>query len=200
MSYWDIRAEKYDNLDWTNREGYISKIMGMCNLKSQHIACDIGTGTGIMALELAKYCKEVVGIDISDSMLNIAKKNRNANNISYHLKNAENTLYVDNIFDCILARMSFHHIENQYEAIKECFRILKSGGTFVISEGVPPVGTRRFYTEMFKLKEIRRTYTVDDLVDLIESAGFKNIKIEIHHLPNMSINNWLNNTKESICI
>ena len=32
------------------------------------------------------------------------------------------------------------------------------------------------------------------MVELFENEEFKNIKIKIHHLPNMSINNWLNNT------
>ena len=90
--------------------------------------------------------------------------------------------------------MAFHHIDNQKEAIDECVRILKPGKKFVISEGVPPPGAGHFYTEMFKLKEDRRTYTIDDLVELLEHGGLKDIEITIHKIPSVSISNWLGNS------
>jgi len=191
---WEIRAEKYDNLDWTNRDKYMETLLKICDLKSNFVACDIGTGTGIIAHVLAKYCKKVYGIDYSKAMLEIAENKRKLENISYDNMNAEHLEYSSNTFDLVTARMCFHHIAHQEKAIKECVRILKKAGKFVISEGVPPPGTRKFYTEMFKLKENRRTYTIDDLVELLEHGGLKNITIGIHKMPNVSINNWLDNS------
>ena len=191
---WEIRASKYDNLEWTNRDQYMEKFLKMCDLKSNFHACDIGTGTGIIAAVLANYCKRVDGIDYSKAMLNIAKKKRQMNNIRYLLMNAEKLEFSSDMFDTVTARMCFHHIAHQDKAINECVRILKPGRKFVISEGIPPPGTRKFYTEMFKLKEKRRTYTIDDLVELLEHGGLKNITIEIHKMPSVSINNWLVNS------
>lgn len=191
---WDIRAEKYDNLEWTNRDQYMEKFLKICDLKSDFQACDIGTGTGIIAQTLAHYCKKVDAIDYSKAMLNIAKNKRKMKNIIYSLMNAEKLEFRSNQFDIVTARMCFHHIAHQDKATNECVRILKPGKKFVISEGIPPPGTRKFYTEMFKLKEKRRTYTIDDLVELLEHGGLKNIAIEIHKMPNVSINNWLANS------
>ncbi len=191
---WDTRAEKYDNLEWTNREQYMETFLKMCDLKSDFNACDIGTGTGIIAQTLAHYCKNVDAIDYSKSMLNIAKKKRRMDNINYKLMNAEKLEFSSNLFDIVTARMCFHHIAHRDKAINECIRILKPGKKFVISEGIPPPGTRKFYTEMFKLKEKRRTYTIDDLVELLENGGLKNLVIEIHKMPCVSINNWLANS------
>ena len=50
---------------------------------------------------------------------------------------------------------------------------------------------------MFKLKEKRRTYTLDDLVELLEHGGLKNMAIEVHKMPSVSINNWLANSGKS---
>lgn len=198
---WNIRASKYDNLDWTNREQYMEVFLKMCSLKSNFRACDIGTGTGIIAQVLAQYCQKVDAIDISSAMLKIAESKRKSKNINYKLMSAENIEFDSEIFDCVTARMCYHHIIHQDKAIKECVRILKSGGKFVISEGVPPPGTRKFYTEMFKLKEKRRTYTIDDLVELLVAhGGLKNIAIEFHKMPNVSINNWLANSGKSKAI
>lgn len=191
---WGVRAAKYDNLEWTNRDKYMETFLKICDLKSNFYACDIGTGTGIIAHALAHYCKKIDAIDYSDAMLNIAKNKRRTNNISYKIMNAENLEFDSETFDCVTARMCFHHITHQEKAIKDCVRILKTGGKFVISEGIPPPGTRKFYTKMFKLKEKRRTYTLDDLVELLEHGGLKNIAIEVHKMPSVSINNWLTNS------
>ena len=193
---WDgkLRAPNYDELEWTNREEYNSLLIKACNLKSNYHVCDVGTGTGKVAEELAKYCAKVIGIDTSDEMLKIARAKRNKRNISYENMNAEKILHEDNYFDAVVSRMAFHHIDNQESAIKECIRILKPMKKFVISEGVPPPGARHFYTEMFKLKEKRRTYTIDDLVELLENGGLKDIEITIHKIPRVSISNWLRNS------
>jgi len=191
---WDTRASKYDNLEWTNRDQYMETFLKMCDLKSNFHACDIGTGTGIIASVLANYCKKVDAVDYSKAMLDIAKKKRLMNNIRYRLMNAEKLEFSSDMFDIVTARMCFHHIAHQDKAINECVKILKPGRKFVISEGIPPPGTRKFYTEMFKLKEKRRTYTIDDLVELLENGGLNNIAIEIHKMPSVSINNWLVNS------
>ena len=48
------------------------------------------------------------------------------------------------------------------------FRILNKGGIFVICEGSPPtIRTIKWYTEMFRYKEDRKTLTE---VDLIKSS------------------------------
>jgi len=193
---WDgkLRAPSYDNLEWTNRAEYNSLLIRACNLKSSFHVCDIGTGTGKVAEELAKYCLKVTGIDYSKEMLEIAQTKRNKSNISYEYMNAEDMSHEDNYFDTVVSRMAFHHIDDQDSAINECVRILKPGKKFVISEGVPPPGARHFYTEMFKLKEERRTYTIDDLVELLEHGGLKNIEITIHKIPSVGISNWLGNS------
>ncbi len=191
---WEIRAKNYDKLEWANRDKYMETFLRICDLKSNFYACDVGTGTGIIAHALSQYCKRVEAIDMSEAMLQIARTKRQKNNISYRLMNAENMEFESELFDCVTARMCFHHITHQDKTMRDCVRILKPGGKFVISEGIPPQGAREFYTEMFKLKENRRTYTVDDLVELLRQGGLREIMIEVHKMPSVSINNWLSNS------
>jgi ubiquinone/menaquinone biosynthesis C-methylase UbiE len=192
---WKIRSKVYDQLDWTRRQEYMNAILQACNLKSNYVACDIGTGTGVVAYALSKYCKDVIGIDISRDMLNIAKREHDGPNIIYKKMNAENMKrFTHDTFDVVTARMVFHHIEHINKAMREVFRILKKGGKFVFSEGVPPVGARTFHEEFLTEKEDRRIFTVDDIIQLFEINGFRNIDFKIHVMKEVSIKNWLENS------
>ena len=191
---WNERAKIYDKLDWTTKKQYLVKILAMCDLKSYFHVCDVGTGTGVIAEELSRYCEKVDAFDNAVEMLSIAKERRQQQNISYRLADAENVAYREGLFDCITARMCFHHIIDHHKAIQNCYRMLKTNGKLVMSEGIPPSATRKFYTEMFRLKETRRTYTIDNLVELFEYGGFEDIEIATHKMENVSINNWLDNS------
>lgn len=67
--------------------------------------------------------------------------------------------------------MVFHHImDNLDRAVLRCYDLLKENGKICVAEGVPPVDDPDvvdWYTEMFKLKEERRTFTPEQLVDYL---------------------------------
>ena len=191
---WKRRSEVYDKLKWTHREEYMNKIMGACNLKSYYQACDVGCGTGVVAYALSKYCRKVYGIDTSEDMLEKAKHNNGSENIFYGVSDAEKIDFPNNRFEVVTARMVFHHIVNPLIAANECFRVLKPGYKFVISEGIPPYGARAFHKKFLTKKEDRKIFTVDDLIELLEKAQFEDIDFVIHKMENVSIKNWLNNS------
>lgn len=191
---WKERSKVYDKLNWTTRQEYMDKIMDACNLKSYYDACDIGTGTGVVAYALSKYCKSVFGIDISKDMLEKAKKYHNNENIEYDVMDAEKMDFPNQRFHVVTARMVMHHINKPMIVMQNCRYILKPGGRLVISEGVPPVGARHFHEKFLKKKEDRNIFTVDDLIQLFENSVFENIEFEIHKMPDVSIRNWLDNS------
>jgi len=51
-----------------------------------------------------------------------------------------------------------------------------------------------WYTEMFKLKETRRTFTPSMLANFLERNGFKNVSYHTYYMDNFSIGNWLKNS------
>ena len=73
--------------------------------------------------------------------------------------------------------------------------VLKTGGKFMICEGVSPdKETLGFYKEVFRHKETRHSFLVDDLMNLLVNANFKKVTARLVVLPNMSMNNWLDNS------
>ncbi|XP_071977495.1 putative methyltransferase DDB_G0268948 isoform X2 [Engystomops pustulosus] len=91
------------------------------------MALDVGCGTGRSTLPLAPHFKKVLGIDISDSQINVAKQYNTANNVSYMVAPAERLPVQDNSVDLVntgLAAQLFT-IENFFN---ESVRVLKTNG------------------------------------------------------------------------
>ena len=192
--FWNIRSANYDKLFWTKDKSYLDAIIECADLEKRHMVLDVGTGTGMVANLVRKHVRHVVAIDISDSMLTKGKWS----GISVIKWDVGNYLFAQGLFDRVFARMVFHHIlDNLDRAILRCFDVLKEKGKIIIAEGVPPSDDEEvieWYTEMFKYKEKRRTFTPSLLKFYLEKNGFKNVKTNIHIMENFSVNNWLENS------
>ena len=74
-------AEDYDNQHQSFRdfEAEAEDMVEKLKITKEDVVLDFGCGTGAIALNLAKYCKKVICVDISSEMLDILKtkaKNR----------------------------------------------------------------------------------------------------------------------------
>ena len=193
-SFWQIRSAKYDKLFWTKDRDYLEEIVRLGDLKKEHMVLDVGTGTGAVKNAIKDHVRHVVAIDSSDDML---EKGRwtGTSIIKWDIGEA---LFKDSIFDRVFARMVFHHIiDNLDRAVLRCYDLLKENGKICVAEGVPPVDDSDvvdWYTEMFKLKEERRTFTPGQLVNYLRKNGFKNVTPHIHYMENFSIRNWVENS------
>lgn len=192
--FWSERSVNYDKLFWTKDEGYLDAILDIGDFKSDDLVLDVGVGTGVVAKKLNPYVKHVIGIDISDSMLSKGEWD-GVSTIKWNICDA---LFSNNLFDKIVARMVFHHIlDNLDIAIMRCYDLLKKGGKIIVAEGVPPsdeLYVIEWYTNMFKLKEERLTFTRAELLNRLKKVGFKNIKTREYITKNFSIKNWLINS------
>lgn len=76
MSY-EIFSEFYDsltdNVEYKKRADYFCRLLSLCDVKSG-ILLDLGCGTGSMSVEMADRGFEVIGVDSSIGMLNIARQ------------------------------------------------------------------------------------------------------------------------------
>ena len=60
---------------------------------------DVATGTGQQAFAFARKGYEVIGIDISEAMLSVAKKKNRYKNAKFEVADATNLPFEDNSFD-----------------------------------------------------------------------------------------------------
>lgn len=193
--YWRARAEAYENLEWATRDEYLQVFVGAGYFQPHDRMLDVGTGPGIVAHAIAPLVSEVVGVDVSPEMLERAIAGKAANE-SFVEGDARSLNFPDGFFDKVTARMAFHHlVEGAEQAMRECHRVLRPGGVMVFSEAVPPdPSLGEWFARMFALKEERLTFFADDLVALMEAGGFAVGRVISHVTPQVSIQNWLQNS------
>jgi demethylmenaquinone methyltransferase/2-methoxy-6-polyprenyl-1,4-benzoquinol methylase len=113
---------------------------------------DVASGTGDFALEaLSLKPKEIIGIDLSEHMLEIGRKKLRRLKISnIHLQKAdsENLPFEAESFDAVTVAFGVRNFENLSKGLSEMHRVLKAGGAVVILEFSQPRG---FFSLLYKI-------------------------------------------------
>lgn len=167
---------------------------------------DIGTGPGRLLLEINKLKSDIAlfGLDISNSMIEHAKKNLRNKNVNLKLGNIEKTEYKDNFFDIITTTGSFYLWDHPQYCLEEIGRILKKNSSAYLfetykdydkhaykialksnlkKENIP----RRIFSSYFLNKQLDMTYKKSEIEEIISQTNWKNNytidKIKLSGLP-----------------
>src|SRR5690554_1152382 len=137
----DIQKMDYNQLIGLVREtnrapgGFnsIAKIAQYAFLKPENRILEIGTSTGITAVEMAKLvgCK-INAIDINPVSIEEAKSRAKLQGvdrlIDFEVQDATNTTFDDNTFDMVFCGNVTSLISSREKALNEYIRVLKNGG------------------------------------------------------------------------
>lgn len=93
---------------------------------------EIGCGTGLFTRIFAESGADIVALDISDELLELARRSNKAPNIEWICLPFEQ-LSSDQPFDAIIGSSVLHHLEIQ-SALQEIFRLLKPQGIMCFAE------------------------------------------------------------------
>ncbi|XP_063788318.1 uncharacterized protein LOC134943360 [Pseudophryne corroboree] len=104
--------------------------------KSPEMALDVGCGTGRYTLPLAPHFKKVLGIDTSESQINLARQYTLAKNVSYVVGQAENLPLKDASVDLVNAGLAAHWFEVD-KFVHEATRVIKYNGCLAIHAYYP---------------------------------------------------------------
>ena len=98
---------------------------------------DVGCGTGINALAIAKLVApggKVVGIDNSEAMLKLARERASAENIEYRLMDAEKMDFSENSFDGVVCTQVLGYGADPIPVIRSLLRVIKPTGRVFLAE------------------------------------------------------------------
>ena len=103
---------------------------------------DIGTGPGILPLEIARLlpATRIIGIDVSEKMIAIARKHNRRRyglgNVEFRVMNANALAFEDCSLDMVISTGSFHHWKDAAKIFDQIYRCLKAGCEAWIYDGL----------------------------------------------------------------
>lgn len=121
---------------------------------------DLACGTGDFSIAIAKKSgpeASVVGVDLSEGMLDVMRRKVNAAGLSSRISieqgNAEHLRFTDATFDRVTIAFGIRNFEDRQAALKEILRVLKPHGRLVILElSVPSNKAQRWLYGLYFTK------------------------------------------------
>lgn len=163
---------------------------------------DVATGTADMAIMATTllHPEKVIGIDISDGMLQLGRKKVAARQLSniIELQNgdSETINFLDNTFDAVTVSFGVRNFEHLEKGLAEILRVLKPGGKLVVLEFSKPKApvVKQFYNLYMKMvapsmgklfsknrnaykyldESIKKFPEGKNFTQILESLGFRN--------------------------
>ncbi len=107
------------------------------DLKGKRVL-DLGCGFGEHCVEYVhRGAEKVVGIDISEKMLAVAKDKNSDRHIEYLLLPIEDIDQIDGKFDVVISSLAFHYVEDFRGVINKIHDLLDEGGILLFSQEHP---------------------------------------------------------------
>ena len=163
-------------------------------LKPGNAVLDVGCGSGSMTKGIVDYVGNkghVIGIDVSDQLINQAKQNfESIKNLHFEVADI-NTYTYYNGFDVITSARVLQWVANPREILQKMKSLLKPGGCITILDynhekiqftpDVPPI-VKNFYESFlrWRMDAGMDNAIADHLVEMFEEIGMRSIEIEDH--------------------
>lgn len=163
------------------------RIVEMANVRAGNKVLDVSCGTGTLVSLLASCAGpdgHVVGIDLSEQMLDVARNKVWVNQVEFVRGNAEDIPFGDSTFDRVTMSLAIHEMnrKGRSNALAQMWRVLKPGGLVVVADmRKPDTGLTRLGMRFVRLVEADTLADMwkNKLVREIDDAGFGDIRRHI---------------------
>ena len=146
------------------------------------VAVDLGCGTGEMLENLLGHCREIIGVDGSPNMLELARRRLSqlpgAEGVSLRIGDLEHLPLRDAEADFACINLVLHHLSQPAKVLAEIARILKTGGRLFLSD-----------FDRHNLETMRATYgdrwlgfPRESLAEMLEAAGLRIFDCQKHEV------------------
>jgi SAM-dependent methyltransferase len=131
---WDLAAADYEPLWHAQLAEAQAALLEMASLAAGDQVLDIACGTGLVSFAAARAVGQrgqVVGIDLSERMVDAAQRRASAGELSncgFSRMDAETLAFPDARFDVVLCALGLMYMPDPKRALREMHRVLRPGG------------------------------------------------------------------------
>ncbi|MFD1170549.1 class I SAM-dependent methyltransferase [Oceanobacillus caeni] len=173
-------ADSYVKSEGHSKGEDLKKLVEMARVTGIEEVLDVATGGGHTANALAPLSQKVTAMDLTPEMLSAAEQFIKGNgnvNVDFVEGDAENMPFSSEKFDLVSCRIAPHHFPNIENFIKEVYRVLKSGGQFLLDDNVAPEHDEfdQFYNDVEKMRDYShyRAWKKTEWIQMLELNGFE---------------------------
>ena len=199
----NLQAEKFSNWEITQNIENMKQYSEFCGISEDDKLLDVACGTGDYAIYCAQIIKQAYGVDLSNKMIEIARKNANklqVNNLSFKVQDVIELPFETDQFSIVNCKSAFHHFEDYGKNINEMRRCCILGGRIAIQDIVAHENRiiNDYFERMENLIDIshNKTLSVDFIKKLFTD---NNIKILRTHVVNveLSLNEYIHHAVQT---
>jgi 2-polyprenyl-3-methyl-5-hydroxy-6-metoxy-1,4-benzoquinol methylase len=178
------QAKAFAANPWVSDEERIQRLVVAARLAGKERVLDVATGPGYIAEAFARAAQEVIGVDLTEAMLAIAKERtqqHGVSNVSFRIGDGANLPFEKEEFDVVVCRLALHHMQNPGQAVCEMARVCRPGGGVLVEDiHASEHPERAAYQDRWeKLRDPShvRTLPISEHLRLFREAG-----LEIDHM------------------
>jgi ubiquinone/menaquinone biosynthesis C-methylase UbiE len=131
------QADNFHSWAVTKNTQYMQRYADFINISKTDSILDVACGSGDFAVFMADKAMRVHGVDISEGMIEIAKKQARANhlnNIDFECHDVEYLPCRGHSFSVVLCKSAFHHMKNYTRIFKEMTRCCHPDGRLSVQD------------------------------------------------------------------
>ena len=122
----DLDGYRFDKLK------YLPKLVDFSGFQDKKVL-EVGCGVGIDLVHFAQGGARVIGVDLSETAIDLAKKNFNLRKLNgkFQVMDGEDLKFKDNSFDMVYIHGVLQYTADARKMMLEAHRVLKPGGQFI---------------------------------------------------------------------
>jgi len=189
VDFFDRIAPSYDSWAGGQHERVAARLVDVAAPQKGEQVLDVGTGTGLVAHLVAPRVSpgSVIGIDLSDNMLALARSKK-SKNVQFLGMAAERLVFKPETFDLVTMGETLAYVGDPTDALAEAHRVLRAGGRIAVSnqrrslstraqdlffQGLVPLARRHYLSLPRYSSERSRFGEPNVLPELLRASGFE---------------------------
>ena len=189
VDFFDRIAPSYDSWAGGQHERVAARLVDVAAPQKGEQVLDVGTGTGLVAHLVAPRVSpgSVIGIDLSDNMLALARSKK-SKNVQFLGMAAERLVFKPETFDLVTMGETLAYVGDPTDALAEAHRVLRAGGRIAVSnqrrslstraqdlffQGLAPLARRHYLSLPRYSSERSRFGEPNVLPELLRASGFE---------------------------